>query len=117
MIFQLKDNGHGITKESLKFWQDNKDKIGLPIRLEASFEGLVTENREESGVTYPVEYTCIIHGYEGTILLSGCNCGYLGTGPHGTAKILIELGLDKNKAERVIGQKTIHYDALVNEVK
>lgn len=112
----LKDSGHGITEESLKFWQDNKDRIGLPIRLEASFEGLVTEDRTENGITYPVEYNCIIHGYKGTILLSGCNCGYGGTGPNGTAKILDELGYPLSQARELMLHKNFEYDVLSGKV-
>jgi len=113
----LKDNGHGITDDSLKFWKEHKNSIGKVTHVEVAEEGLLLEDRTENGITYPIEYNFVAFGRNGAIFLSGCNCGYLGTGPHGTAKILVELGLDKNKAERVIGQKTIHYDALVNEVK
>jgi len=113
----LKDSGGGITRESLEFWNQNKSKIGLPIRLEASFEGLHTEDRKtDSGITYPVEYNCVIHGYLGDILLSGCNCGYGGEGPNGTARILAELGLPLEQARSIMWHKNFEYDVLSGKV-
>jgi len=112
----LKDSGHGITEESLKFWHDNKNKIGTPIKLEASFDALVTENRKKNGITYSIEYNCIIHGHNGSILLSGCNCGYGGTGPNGTAKILVELGVPIEAARAVIWHKRLTYDVLASKL-
>lgn len=108
----LRDNGAGITVESLKFWNENKDRIGKITHVEVSFESLLSEEREENGITYPTEYNFIAFGSNGAVLLSGCNSGYFGEGPHGTAKILVELGLDKEIAKKIIGQKTIHYDVL-----
>jgi len=118
----LKDGGHGITEKSLKFWKENKNSIGKITHVWASFEPLLTENRTENfygqaHVDYVVEYNFVAFGYEGAIFLSGCNSGYFGEGPHGTAKILVELGLNKEIAERVIGHKQIHYNALTCEVK
>jgi len=112
----LKDSGHGITEESLKFWNENKGKIGLPMQLEASFEGLVTEDRTENGITYPIEYNVIIHGYHGDILLSGCCCGYGGTGPNGTAKILAELGVPIETARTAMWHKRLTYDILASKL-
>ena len=108
----LKDGGDGITDKSLKFWNENKSKLGKISHVEVSAEGWI----DRDGYEYPVEYeyNCMIVGKDATMLLSGCNCGYFGQGPHGTAKILTELGLNKSEAERVIGQQTIHYDALRN---
>ena len=114
----LKDDGGGITERSLKFWNENKSKIGKVTHVEVSEEGLQTEDRKsESGITYPVEYNTMITGTQGSILLSGCNCGYGGEGPNGTAKILAELGLHIDKARKAMYQKTIHYDTLTCEVK
>jgi len=83
----LKDEGHGITEKSLDFWNKNKYSLGKVSCVEVSKEG---------------EYTCHIHGAENSIFLSGCNCGYGGTGPNGTAKILVELGLPVEVARRAM---------------
>ena len=80
-----KDNGYGITEKSLKLWKRRKGDIGKI--------GVVEAKRES-----PDEYTLIIIGSEGEIWLSGCNCGYGGTGPNGTRQILEELGVNPEDA-------------------
>jgi hypothetical protein len=113
----LKDEGGGITRESLEFWNRHKHDIGNILTVDVSAEGLQTEDRKsESGYTYPVEYNMMVTGTQGTILLSGCNCGYGGEGPNGTAKILAELGLTINQARAVMWQKRIHFDVRTGTV-
>ncbi len=112
----LKDSGGGITDESLKFWNENKNRLGKITHVEVAAEGLLLEDRTENGITYPVEYNCMIFGTNGAILLSGCNCGYGGTGPNGTAKILAELGLPIEIARTAMVHKTIHYNVLTGEL-
>lgn len=109
----LKDKGGGITVESLKFWNENKNSIGKVTHVEVSADGLFFEDRTENGITYPVEYNFLAFGSQGAILLSGCNCGYGGEGPNGTAKILAELGLPMEVARQAMYWKTIHYDAFL----
>jgi hypothetical protein len=104
----LKDGGHGITEESLRFWHLNKDKLGLIILLEASFEPLGID-MDDLGV---LEYNVVIHGYNGDMFLSGCNCGYGGTGPNGTAKILAELGVPIETARQAMWHKKVEFDVL-----
>lgn len=98
----LKDNGHGITEQSLKFWHDNKDKIGDVKTLEASFEPLALDYDDLGMLEYNVE----IKGSKGSILLSGCNSGYSGEGPNGTAKILAELGVPLDIGINLVIQNT-----------
>jgi len=87
----FKDDGHGVTDLSLKFFREVKGNIGTIIEAEASQEPLRTE-RDKDG--YLTEYNLILADSEGNeIWLSGCNCGYGGTGPHGTFEILKEVGL------------------------
>ncbi len=113
----LKDDGGGITRESLEFWNQHKGDIGKILTVDVSDEGLHTEDRKsESGITYPVEYNTLITGTQGTILLSGCNCGYGGEGPNGTAKILAELGLTLTQARAIMWQKRIHFDVRTGTV-
>ena len=113
----LRDNGGGITRESLEFWNKNKNSIGKVTHVEVSAEGLYLEDRTgENGITYPVEYNFIAFGECGAILLSGCNCGYGGEGPNGTAKILAELGLTLEEARKAMYRKNIHYDVIRGEM-
>ena len=90
-----KDEGHGITAKSLEFWDQHKPLIGEVTHVGGSFKPLEPNT----------EYTLIIYGLHGTILLSGCNCGYNGEGPNGTRKILEELGIDHGKAVELMCRK------------
>lgn len=101
----LRDSGHGITEQSLQFWHENKDKIGRVEALEASFEPLMIDvDDDETGI---FEWNVEIRGSGGSIFLSGCNCGYGGEGPNGTATILAELGVPIDEARRLMCQKHI----------
>ena len=115
------DDGGGITVRSLEFWHENKHRIGEVLSLEASLEPLRTADGElrttMTDLTGFEEWNVEIKGENGSIFLSGCNCGYGGEGPNGTAKILAELGLPIEKARKAMVQKIIHYDALTCEVK
>lgn len=113
----LKDSGHGITKESLRFWLENRNKIGVITCLEASYEPLFVEQVQASaGFTYPLEYNVIVSGSNGAIILSGCNCGYGGEGPNGTAQILAELGLPIEKARVITYQKRFEYNIINRKI-
>jgi hypothetical protein len=100
-----RDGGGGVTDWSLKFWRLHRDAIGRVSHVEVSEEPLLTEQSTEG---YPLDYNMMIVGKEGTILLSGCNCGYGGTGPNGTRKILEELGVPEQEARRLMYRKQIH---------
>ena len=104
----LKDGGHGITEESLRFWNENKNKIGVVKFAAVTEMPLYTEKAPDGD--YKLEYNMAIHGKSGSIYLSGCNCGYGGTGPHGTAKILAELGLPIEEARQATLYKTVYYN-------
>lgn len=104
----LKDNGHGITAQSLDFWRANKDKIGPVLSVEVR-DGLHVE-LDPSG--HPLEYPCAVYGADGIIYLSGCTCGYGGEGPNGTAEILAEIGVPLEEARKMMLEKTVSYHTL-----
>lgn len=103
----LMDEGHGITRKSLEYWDAYKGIIGRVVRVDVSEEPLHTEQDHFRGAIF--EYNFVAFGTKGTIYLSGCNCGYGGEGPNGTAKILAELGLPIDEARRAMYQKHICY--------
>jgi len=94
----FKDSGAGSTDISLKYWKRVKARLGRIIRADASFEPLIKEPRTWNGIPYMAEYNLILIDDRGNeVRLSGCNCGYGGTGPHGTFEILKDAGLlDQN---------------------
>ena len=101
----LKDPGHGVTRKSLDFWAANKSKIGPVLSIEVD-DNLHSELSPEG---YPLEYPCAIYGADGMIRLSGCTCGYGGEGPNGTAKILMDIGVEREAARRLMLQKPLSY--------
>jgi len=100
-----KDDGCGITVESLEFWDQHKPLIGEVTRIACSFRPLRVDVKLHNGYIIPLEYNLKIFGTRGTILLSGCSCGYGGEGPNGTRRILEELGVDHDRAMELIHQK------------
>jgi len=104
---KLKDGGHGVTDKSLEYWRLNRQRIGDVTSVLVTAEPLLVE--QASTGNYDVEYNLKIEGTEGTIFLSGCNCGYGGTGPNGTAKILCELGIPSIAARKAMLGKKIEY--------
>jgi len=97
----LHDTGGGVTKESLDFWDKVKNlydvqwlDIYITFGRHFSFEIFGIDNKSNESVI---------------LLLSGCNCGYGGEGPHGSLKIVKELNptIDENL---IFGNKNIHLD-------
>lgn len=110
----LKDDGHGITDNSIEFWHANKDKIGELLTVDVTAKPLLVEQRTSDGATYEVEYNFRAIGMTGSILLSGCNCGYGGTGPNGTARILAELGLPLIAARKAMTGRVLSFNLADN---
>ncbi len=77
------------TQNCLAIWDFFKPRMGKITSVEC--DGEVTT----------------VTGSARTLKLRGCNCGYYGTGPHGTAQILRDVGIDTDKEEDLIGQKPI----------
>ena len=103
----LKDEGHGITRRSLEFWQENKSRLGEPLSVYARKNGVYHEMVDDDGMSYPLEWNVMIIGTQDDILLSGCTCGYGGEGPNGTAKILAELGIPIETAREIMHNEII----------
>ena len=92
----IHDGGEGITIESLQFFKDHARQIGRVFEINLNHNAL---------------FHMEIIGTEGIILLSGCNCGYRGEGPHGSAAILKRLGiLDKAICNKVFSKKNLTID-------
>jgi hypothetical protein len=81
-----KDKAQGVTLLSLRFFQDHRAKLGQIRQVKTSFKPLYIRR---TGA-----YHTVIRDVDGNeIWLSGCCAGYGGTGPHGTAFLLREIGL------------------------
>jgi len=74
----------GITEYSLNYYLNHRTELGT-VKTAKCGPGHLE-----------------IEGDEGHMRLSGCTCGYAGEGPHGTAKILRDLGVSETDAERIM---------------
>ena len=82
------DDGGGITQRSVEYFENLKGKLGRIIEININSER-----------NFCWEIFCDA----GWVLLSGVNSGYGGEGPHGSSKILIELGFTpSNEDDKVI---------------
>jgi len=76
------DGGGGITKRSLDYFKRNGHKLGQIVEI---------------NICDMPHFSMEIWGVNGVMLLSGVTCGYGGTGPHGSVKILAMLGVVPSK--------------------
>jgi len=77
----IHDGGLQPTERSIDFFRKHRKKLGRILRV-------VVDGRIDT--TFHME----IVGTKATMLLSGCTCGYRGTGPHGTVEILKLAGVE-----------------------
>jgi len=75
----LHDDGGGVTARSLAYFRRNGQRLGRVLEV------IIDRDRL---------FSMEIHGSEGLMLLSGCNCGYGGEGPNGNLEILKALGVE-----------------------
>lgn len=90
----LHDKGAGVTKLSLQYFKKHVHRLGQV------FEVNIDQDR-----AFHME----IKGTSGVMLLSGCNCGYGGEGPHGSVEILKLLGV-KGVEFLVFGERHVKVD-------
>lgn len=88
------DDADGVTELSLEYFDSMQGKLGEVLDI------FINQER-----TFAME----INTPRSTLLLSGVNCGYGGTGPHGSLKILKRLGL-KVADDYITGNDKCHID-------
>ena len=94
------DGGYGMTDHSVEYFRKLKGKLGSIHKI-----------RIDDGREFSTEIT----SDKAIVLLSGVNCGYGGTGPHGTVRILDMLGLKTaERVKRIFGEKQVHITPSVN---
>lgn len=111
--------GKGNTRESLEWFNKivlEKDKVAS-VRLYFEEEEAIQDGfycMSESGYSdlpIPVQGpNCIIKYKSGDeVWFGGFNCGYMGTGPNGSVKILTELGVDEKMSKELYGASVIEF--------
>jgi len=97
------DDGEGATSPSMALWDSLKGKLGKVY----SFSII-------AGRQFSVE----IIAEHGIVLLSGLNCGYGGTGPHGTQKLLKSLKIPEHiYTQRLLDRKTFGQEKFMLDLK
>jgi hypothetical protein len=109
----LSDGGASSTIESLRFWEDNRTDFGTFIEAyvfysEASslMAGRLIPVRGSTRTDAPTLVVVDERGDE--LWLSACSCGYEGTGPTGTADLLLREGFDARLVVEVFRTVRLH---------
>lgn len=98
---RISDDGNGITRDSLAFYRDHRHEIGELREVTVRFPGYDD----------PFDpYLLVLRDTAGAEMrLSGCTAGYVGEGPNGTMRILIEEGIPVADAVAVLSVATARY--------
>lgn len=114
-ILVLHDGGGGATDPSVEFYQRHKTELGRIV--DVFVDSMSQFSLEIQGFNYKThEATCM--------LLSGCCCGYAGTGPNGTLKILKDICYRQNHyfnetslRTLIMVKRYLHFDFRGNELQ
>lgn len=95
----INNKDFGSTNSDMNFFEKNSQNITPIKKITVYFDYenfFLTDYDVEFGTKFVAE------GWNGNqIHLTGLNCGYGGTAPSGTEKILIDLGMDRKCADRI----------------
>ena len=98
---RIDDTGNGITRDSLAFYRDHRHRIGDLREVTVRFPGYDDPHDP---------YLMVLRDRDGNQLrLSGCTTGYVGEGPHGTMRVLIEEGIPVVHAMVVLSAATARF--------
>lgn len=98
---RIDDQGNGITRESLAFYRDHRHRIGDVREVTVRFPGYDDPHDP---------YLLALRDGEGNELrLSGCTTGYVGEGPHGTMRVLVDEGVPVVQAMVVLSAATARF--------
>lgn len=98
----------GTTSEALEAWDHYKENLGEVRAVLVTRSGI-----EGLPVAEDLLASFLALGSTGTALaLSGTNCGYGGEGPHGSARILRELGVSDALVDFVFRHRRLRFELL-----
>lgn len=98
---RMSDAGNGITRDSLDFYRDHRHQLGDVREVTVRFPGYDDPHDP---------YLLVVRdGRDDEIRLSGCTTGYVGEGPHGTMRVLIEEGCPVVHAMVVLSAATARF--------
>jgi hypothetical protein len=98
---RISDPGAGITRDSLAFYRDHRHELGDVREVTVRFPGY--EDPHDP-------YLLVLRdSSDDEMRLSGCTTGYVGEGPHGTMRVLIEEGCPVVHAMVVLSAATARF--------
>lgn len=90
---RLDDDGSGVTRDSVRFFRDNRERLGPIVSAAVRFPGF--------GDPFD-PYLLVLRDDAGNEMrLSGCTTGYAGEGPRATMQILVDEGFLAAEARAV----------------
>lgn len=120
-LFNKKEiHGHGITKQCVRYFEKKikyRSQEIASIRIyfneyESLLDGYFTfeEKYVDNQLIYVTSPNFVIEfNNNEEIWLDGCNCGYGGTGPHGSAEILEMIGIEKELINKLFYHRAVSY--------
>jgi hypothetical protein len=104
----LEQMHHGTTDYALAAWRQLRRVWNGNVKLVQGVQGYMVPDGDGHR-TIP-EAALVIRTSRHSLFLTGCSWGYGGEGPHGTASILVDLGLfaDMNEAMRFVADQLQH---------
>jgi hypothetical protein len=98
---RISDPGTGITRDSLAFYRDHRHELANVREVNVRFPGYDDPHDP---------YLLVLRdSRDDEMLLSGCTTGYVGEGPHGTMRVLIEEGCPVVHAMVVLSAATARF--------
>ena len=98
---QISDRGNGITRESLTFYREHRHRLADVAEVTVRFPGYSDPHDP---------YLLVLRDRDDNELrLSGCTTGYVGEGPHGTMRVLIDEGCPVVQAMVVLQASTARF--------
>lgn len=107
----IRADDEGVTALALKAWEAYKEKIGAVRGVEVAFEGVDARAKVPRVPTEEGHAPCtmLVEGEHAYLALTGTNCGYGGTGPHGSLRILMDLGVPEHHARWVLEYRWVYF--------
>ena len=98
---RISDQGKGVTRDSLAFYRDHRHQLGDVTEVSVRFPGYDDPHDP---------YLLILRDHDNNELrLSGCTTGYVGEGPHGTMRVLLDEGCPVVHAMVVLQASTARF--------
>lgn len=87
----------GVTFESIRLFEKLKHKFSQFTQAKINASNFINPLVRDSEENEDKDYLVMLDDHGNQLHLTGCTCGYTGTGPHGTLEILNKAGFNVDK--------------------